>query len=115
MRFLPVFLDLTAGTVVLVGSGEPALNKLRLLQAAGAQVAWYSASSDLEAAIAVAADARGRVRIATGDPLSDDWSDVVAVVSGAGRPLDNELARRARRERIPVNVVDRPELSTFIV
>lgn len=115
MRFLPVFLDLGSGTVVLVGSAEPALNKLRLLQAAGAQVAWYPASSDLEAAHAIAASAKGRVRVATGDPLSDDWSDVAAVVSSAGRALDDDIAGRARRERIPVNVVDRPELSTFIV
>ena len=38
MRFLPLFLDTAAGAVILVGSGEPALGKLRLLRAAGAHV-----------------------------------------------------------------------------
>ena len=115
MRFLPVFLDLASGTVVLVGSGEPALNKLRLLGAAGAAVIWYPAVADPTAARAIAADAKGGIRIASGDPQSDDWADVVAVISAAGRPLDDAVAQRARAARIPVNVVDRPELSTFIV
>ena len=42
MRFLPLFVDLSAGAVVLVGSGGAALAKLRLLRAAGAHVRWYS-------------------------------------------------------------------------
>ena len=42
MRFLPVFLDLHAGPVLLVGSGELARAKLRLLLAAGARVRWYA-------------------------------------------------------------------------
>ena len=31
MRFLPVFMDVTSGPVALVGCGEHAINKLRLL------------------------------------------------------------------------------------
>ncbi len=37
MRFLPVFLDLQTGPVLLVGGGELARAKLRLLAAAGAR------------------------------------------------------------------------------
>ena len=37
MRFLPVFLDLQAGAVLLVGAGDLARAKLRLLTSAGAQ------------------------------------------------------------------------------
>jgi len=42
MRFLPVFLDLTAATVALIGARPAALNKLRLLRAVSADVRWYS-------------------------------------------------------------------------
>ncbi len=35
MRFLPVFLDLQSGVVLLVGAGELVRAKLRLLAAAG--------------------------------------------------------------------------------
>ena len=47
MRFLPVFLDTAAGVVIVVGSGEPALGKLRLLRAAGGHVRWFSADGGI--------------------------------------------------------------------
>jgi uroporphyrin-III C-methyltransferase/precorrin-2 dehydrogenase/sirohydrochlorin ferrochelatase len=91
MRHFPVFLDLAAGPVVLVGSGAAALAKLRLLRAADANVRWYR------------------------DPEAVDIADAVAVIAADGSAADDVIAARARASRIPVNVVDRPELSTFIV
>ena len=113
MRFLPLFFDTSAGVVVLVGSGEPALAKLRLLRAAGAHVRWLSCDPDIAEEI-LTLPGPGRLEISVGDPLKADLNDVVAVVSAAGGELDARIAERARRQRIPVNVVDRPELSTFI-
>src|SRR5262247_1838400 len=113
MRFLPVFLDTAAGVVVVVGSGEPTLGKLRLLRAAGAHVRWFSRDADVAEEMRPPSG-QGRLEISFGDPLKADWSDAVAVVSAAGDALDGQIAARARRHRIPVNVVDRPELSTFI-
>jgi uroporphyrin-III C-methyltransferase / precorrin-2 dehydrogenase / sirohydrochlorin ferrochelatase len=113
MRFLPVFLDACAGVVILVGSGEPARGKLRLLRAAGAHVRWFSRDVDVAEEM-LTLSGRGRLEISFGDPLKADWADAVAVVSAAGDALDAQIAARARRRRIPVNVVDRPEVSTFI-
>ena len=113
MRFLPIFLDTAAGVVIVVGSGEPALGKLRLLRAAGAHVRWFSGSADVAEEM-LALSAPSPLEISLDDPLQAEWSDAVAVVSAAGDPLDVQIAARARRLRIPVNVVDRPELSTFI-
>ena len=42
MRFLPLFLDLSSGPVAPVGAGASALNKLRLLRSAGANVRWFA-------------------------------------------------------------------------
>ena len=42
MRFLPVFLDLQTGPVLLVGAGDLARAKLRLLAAAGARIRWFA-------------------------------------------------------------------------
>ena len=69
MRFLPVFLDLLAGPVVLVGEGELAQAKLRLLLAAHARVRWFATDgqhdlSRIDAALAA------RVERADGDPLT---------------------------------------------
>src|SRR5512132_1774474 len=113
MRFLPVFLDTCAGAVILVGSGEPARGKLRLLRAAGAHVRWFSRDVDVAEEM-LTLSGPGRLEISFGDPLKADLADAVAVVSAAGDALDAQIAARARRHRIPVNVVDRPELSTFI-
>jgi uroporphyrin-III C-methyltransferase/precorrin-2 dehydrogenase/sirohydrochlorin ferrochelatase len=117
MRFLPVFLDLAAGPVVLAGSGEAAGAKLRLLRAAGARVRWYRnrawSPQDAEQA---AGDADDPVEIIVGQAPEDiDLSAAIAVVAAAGEPADAVIAARARALRIPVNVVDRPDLSTFIV
>src|SRR5215470_12389506 len=113
MRFLPVFLDAAAGVVIVIGSGETALAKLRLLRAAGAHVRWFSRDADVAEEVATLAGS-GRLEISVGDPLKADFSDVIAIVSASGHDLDAQIAARARRQRIPINVVDRPELSTFI-
>jgi uroporphyrin-III C-methyltransferase/precorrin-2 dehydrogenase/sirohydrochlorin ferrochelatase len=111
MRFLPVFLDLTAGPVVLAGSGEGAAAKLRLLRAAGARVRWYR-----DRATTSHEGADDHVEIIVGQASEDlDLSGAIAVVVADGDPYDSIIAARARALRIPVNVVDRPELSTFIV
>src|SRR2546429_3625008 len=113
MRFLPVFLDTAAGVVVVVGSGEPARGKLRLLRAAGAHVRWFSRDADVAEEM-LPLSGQGRLEISFGDPLKADLSDAVAVVSAAGEALDAQIAARARRQRIPVHVRDRPEHSTVI-
>ena len=113
MRFLPVFLEASAGVFVLVGSGDAALAKLRLLRAAGAHVRWFPRSADVAEEV-LTQGGGGRLEISLGDPVSADLSDAAAIVSAAGPVVDAQLAERARRERLPINVVDRPELSTFI-
>jgi uroporphyrin-III C-methyltransferase/precorrin-2 dehydrogenase/sirohydrochlorin ferrochelatase len=115
MRFLPVFLDLQSGTVALIGSGAAAVNKLRLLRSAGANVRWYSGSMDVAEEILFAGGTAGRLELSFADPLQADLSDFIAVIAATGGAQDDELAARAHAGNIPVNVVDRPDLSTFIV
>jgi uroporphyrin-III C-methyltransferase / precorrin-2 dehydrogenase / sirohydrochlorin ferrochelatase len=114
MRFLPVFLDLTSGTVALVGAGPAARNKLRLLRAAGAHVRWYADAVDGAERELQANASPGRLDIALADPRHANFQEFTVVVAAAGRSLDDEIAALARAHRIPVNVVDRPDLSTFI-
>src|SRR5665811_1099241 len=84
MRFLPVFLDLQTGPVLLVGAGELARAKLRLLAAAGARVRWYATDGNHDASGLEAADA-ARIELAAGDPLAADLSGVIAILcAGAG-------------------------------
>ena len=86
MRYLPLFLDVSAGPVVLVGCGEPAHAKLRLLLAAGARVRWYGDQEPMVSDPALAqAESDGRIERVKGDPLDDPLEGVIAVLcAGAG-------------------------------
>jgi uroporphyrin-III C-methyltransferase/precorrin-2 dehydrogenase/sirohydrochlorin ferrochelatase len=114
MRFLPVFLDLSQRSVVLVGSGDMAINKLRLLRGAHARVRWYPGRMDVAEEIAQAAAGPGRLEVSFDDPTEVDFAESLAVVCASGSGLDEKVATRARACGIPVNVVDRADLSTFI-
>ncbi len=71
MRFLPIFLDLQAGPVLLVGAGDLARAKLRLLVAAGARVRWYATDGDHDVSGLEAAEV-ARIERVDGDPLTAD-------------------------------------------
>jgi uroporphyrin-III C-methyltransferase/precorrin-2 dehydrogenase/sirohydrochlorin ferrochelatase len=114
MRFLPVFLDLAQGAVGLAGSGPAAQSKLRLLRSAGARVRWFAEGAGAIESDLAADLHSGGVEMSRADPRQADFSGLIAVVSAIGDARDDDLAAQARRQRIPVNVVDRPDLSTFI-
>ena len=113
MRFLPVFLDVTSGPVALVGSGEQAVAKLRLLLAAHATVRWYPGHTDVGDEIVQAAAGPGHLEVDFHDPLTASLAGAIAVVSATGDGRDEKVSVRARDAGIPVNVVDRTDLSTF--
>jgi uroporphyrin-III C-methyltransferase/precorrin-2 dehydrogenase/sirohydrochlorin ferrochelatase len=113
MRFLPVFLDLRSGPVLLVGSGELARAKLRLLLAAGASVRWAATDGDHGVSGLDAADA-ARIERAQGDPVTADLRGVIAVLCAGAGELGPAISARARAVGLPVNVMDDLAHSTFI-
>ena len=115
MRFLPLFLDLSSEAIALIGNSAAAMNKLHLLRSAGATVRWFSDDVDVSTELLLASVPPGRVEIDLSDPLQADFSKFVAVVVAHGDARDEAIARRARTTSVLVNVVDRPDLSNFIV
>ncbi len=119
MRYLPVFLDATAGPILLVGEGEAARAKLRLLEAAGATVRWYDtadgATTPERVAAQPSADGGGSVTRVAGDPLTAPLDGVIAVFCAGAGELGPRLAARARAAGLPVNVMDDLAHSSFIV
>jgi uroporphyrin-III C-methyltransferase / precorrin-2 dehydrogenase / sirohydrochlorin ferrochelatase len=112
MRYFPVFADLDGADVLVAGGGEQAAQKVRLLARSGARIAVVAeavcdelaaqaerGAIDLLRRAFRANDVRGRrlVYVATGD-----------------RTRDAAVSRAAQARGVPVNVVDAPELSTFI-
>ena len=114
MSFLPVFLGLSSGAVVLVGSGPQAAAKLQLLRASGARVRWFSPELSVEEQALLAGHYAGHIGVTIGEPQDADISGALALVSAAGDEIDTRVAARARALGVPVNVVDRLDLSTFI-
>jgi uroporphyrin-III C-methyltransferase / precorrin-2 dehydrogenase / sirohydrochlorin ferrochelatase len=113
MRFLPVFLDLQTGPVLLVGAGDLARAKLRLLVAAGARVRWFATDGHHGVSGLDAADA-ARIELAEGDPLTADLAGVIAILCAGAGDIGTAMSARARAVGLPVNVMDDLAHSTFI-
>jgi uroporphyrin-III C-methyltransferase/precorrin-2 dehydrogenase/sirohydrochlorin ferrochelatase len=113
MRFLPVFLDLQAGPVLLVGAGDLARAKLRLLAAAGARIRWYATDGDHDVKGLEPADA-SRIELGRDDPLTADLTGVIAILCAGAGDVGPVMSARARAVGLPVNVMDDLTHSTFI-
>jgi uroporphyrin-III C-methyltransferase / precorrin-2 dehydrogenase / sirohydrochlorin ferrochelatase len=113
MRFLPVFLDLQSGVVLLVGAGDLVRAKLRLLTSAGGRVRWFATDGNYDLGGLEDAEA-ARIEPATGDPLTADLSNVLAVLCAGAGDIGVAMSARAKAVGLPVNVMDDLAHSTFI-
>ena len=113
MRFLPVFLDLHCGPILLVGAGELVRAKLRLLLAAGARVRWFATDGDRDAGGLDEADL-ARIEHGRGDPLTADLTGVIAILCAGAGDVGPAMSARAKAVGLPVNVMDDLVHSTFI-
>jgi uroporphyrin-III C-methyltransferase/precorrin-2 dehydrogenase/sirohydrochlorin ferrochelatase len=113
MRFLPVFLDLQSGPILVVGAGEFVRAKLRLLLAAGARIRWYATDGNRDTG-GLDGSRLADIEHGQGDPLTADLSGVIAVLCAGAGDIGVAMSARAKAVGLPVNVMDDPEHSTFI-
>lgn len=110
MRFFPLFLDLDGRDVLVVGGGSAAARKALVLAGCGARV---TVAAPVPGGEVVAAE--GRVRLLRRPFQADDADGKALVVSASGdAALDAAVFAAARSRDVPVNVVDRPHLCTFV-
>lgn len=112
-QYYPIFMNLEAQTVLVVGGGQVALRKVQVLLAHGARVCVVSPQliPELEAYI----DDKD-CRWLKKSYSAEDMEDAVLVFSCTEKEKVNaEVAQDAKRRRRPVNVVDDPEKCSFIV
>src|SRR2546421_7433855 len=105
MRYLPIFLDLQTGPVLLVGAGELVRAKLRLLAAAGARIRWYATDRDHDVSGLDPTDA-ARVEFAQGDPLTADLTGVVAILCAGAGDIGVAMSAPAQSAGLPIHGVD---------
>lgn len=113
MRFLPVFLDLQTGPVLLVGAGDLARAKLRLLAAAGARIRYFATDGQHDVS-GLGADEARRIELASGDPLTAELNGVIAILCAGAGEIGVAMSARAKAVGLPVNVMDDLAHSTFI-
>ncbi len=109
MEHFPVFLDLKGRSALIVGGGELALRKLRLLQKAGARVTVVAPRlvAEIEASCA---------RLRRRGFVDGDVAGHSIVFAATGiEAVDDRVAAAADRLNLPVNVVDRASASSFII
>lgn len=112
MGYIPIFLDVTGRECVVVGGGEVAARKVEALLEAGARVTVVSPS--LSPALKALVARRLVTHIAREYQRGDIRGCVLVYAATDDPKLHRELAAEARALGIPINVVDVPELCTFI-
>ena len=113
MNYFPVFFDLTAQKVLIVGGGEVALRKLALLERTGAKILLVSPELLPELGERAAA---GKISAAVREFVPDDLDGArLVIVATSRRAVNRWIAALCEARSIPVNVVDDREASRFIV
>lgn len=112
MEFLPLFFSLKSRHILLVGGGDVALRKARLLKRAGAilTVVSHQVDEDLKALLVDPDD-----QIIIGEYHSGLLADKVLVIAATDDSVLHERIHYDASElNIPINVVDTPSLCTFV-
>ncbi|RRA94090.1 siroheme synthase CysG [Aeromonas veronii] len=113
MDYLPIFCRLDNKPVLLVGGGEVAERKARLLLDAGAQLTVVAPKLDPELAELAA---NGSIEWLASEFASEQLAGKWLVVAATDRREVNALVyQSANRARIFANVVDDPKRSSFIM
>ncbi len=110
MGYYPIVMDLTGRKCLVVGGGEVALRKARSLSEAAARVTVIAPEvlSEIEALEGVQVEKRAW--------QAGDAAGYALVFAATDDPaLNAAVSEEARASSIPINVVDSPELCSFIV
>lgn len=112
MDYLPLFHRLQQQSVLLVGGGEVALRKARLLAQAGARlhVITLELHPELQQLLAHSA---GSYELRGWQP-GDCKGYVLVVAATENRELNSAVAAETKALNVPVNVVDTPDLCSVI-
>ena len=114
MRYFPFFVELNSDSTVLIyGGGEDAARKVRLLMKTNVTLHLIAAKLNEELSNHVKAE---KATWAARSFAAEQLQVAPHLVIGASDEATNlQLSAEARHRNIPVNIVDRADLSTFIV
>ena len=112
MEFLPLFHNLRGSRVLVVGGGEIALRKSRLLADAGAVL--RVVAPEIEPQLCELVNSSGGEQVLRGYVEADLDGCVLIIAATDDEPLNAQVSADANRRCVPVNVVDAPALCSVI-
>jgi len=113
MDYLPIFVDLHGRPCVVIGGGEVAVRKISLLRQAGARVTVVAPELDDElAALAGGGEITHLAREFR--PADLDGARLI-IAATDDRAVNEAVSREAGLRNIAVNVVDQPDLCSFVM
>jgi uroporphyrin-III C-methyltransferase/precorrin-2 dehydrogenase/sirohydrochlorin ferrochelatase len=113
MDYLPVFLKIEDRPCLVVGGGKVAARKATLLNRAGARITVVTPAACGEVKTLVE---QGAVTCVEREFRETDMDGVVLVIAATDdEAVNRAVSELANQHRIPVNVVDNPELCSFIM
>jgi len=110
MDFLPIFADVRNKLCLVVGGGSVGSRKAGVLLDAGARVRVVAPEIDEE----LKANANVEAVVARFEPQHLDGVTLVIAATN-DREVNKQISELAQARNIPVNVVDDPELCSFIM
>ena len=113
MERLPAFLDVKGKRCVVVGGGEVALRKATLLVRAGARL--HVVAPDLCVALKTLCEQSGSLVCPIEFQTCCLGGATLVIAATDSLEVNTRVSEHAQTLGIPVNVVDQPELCTFIV
>lgn len=112
MEFLPLFHNLRGRRVLVVGGGEIALRKSRLLADAGAVLRVVAPA--IEPQLCELVNSSGGEQVLRGYVEADLDGCGLVIAATDDEPLNAQVSADAHRRCVPVNVVDAPALCSVI-
>ncbi|MEM7358603.1 MAG: siroheme synthase CysG [Pseudomonadota bacterium] len=111
MQNYPVFMDLKNQPCLMVGGGEVALRKIRLMSSAGAKITVVAP----QISESLQAEFGDQLHIIERPFKDEDIGDYRLITAATNdEAVNKRVSELAQARNIPVNVVDQPELCSFI-
>lgn len=113
MDYLPIFLDIKNKACLIIGGGQVATRKVMLLLQAGAQVSVVAPELD---SVLDECAAHGTITHRAECFQPEHLHNIALVIAATNdHAINRQISEAAQQRQIPVNVVDNPELCTFIM